>query len=672
MSTATFSRVHNWATEILQFADLNTEVNNILNNLNPLGVGAYSDTVGQMQKITNPGATGSESLATSLAGELERLRYSIKRMGGTGLTNWYDPPPTSLSSLVSSLGSALPNNYIVSGLTTGNSSQLAAFVPTGTADSVVLSVGNTSVPFTYFINAVQYSITSNVTVSSLTLAPTSNATAVVLDPVMSGQQWTQFLGQYGTQILVNSTAANIGSNVSNLAGQIAGYSVGNEYFIGKYNSTVGSIQNALRGGFITAGSTQAPAVTVGNNAVITLNKLTWLYATTAASVAVGYTNPTIAAAQPSSPAIGDYWFNLNQTANQWYTYNGTSWLPAGATLVGMCMQNTVNCVAARTFDPAKSYSDLSSLNLTYLSGTQIGANDRGAQVNVFGTTIGFDQTQPIWDITQNLDTGTVTSGTNYYFYLKENGAPWISQQVPTYRRGARGLYHPSEAYRCVAQAMTNTASAVTVPIRSFRAVPNDQLFMGDLLAYSFNTANNLRVSPANAYFVLPQNLRQATANANYIGGNYTAPGGNWQSITAVSLDPGVWELNAFGGTCLIATNISRYSVGLGIGLSSDSSFTAGVTGFNAVSFQNTSIYLVGGTASNSTVTTTLNSNCVVNIDNTYSSLVVPPVRVCVSTPATNYSLFAFFTNTGGGNASFLGSIATLTARRLDSQESSPV
>lgn len=47
----------------------------------------YSASVAQMQSQTDPGELGTESQATSLAGELERLRYALAELKGT--TYWY-------------------------------------------------------------------------------------------------------------------------------------------------------------------------------------------------------------------------------------------------------------------------------------------------------------------------------------------------------------------------------------------------------------------------------------------------------------------------------------------------------------------------------------------------------------------------------------------------------
>lgn len=53
----------------------------------PLQLDDYSVNVTQMQTATDPGGVGSESLATSLAGEIERLRFVLKQLGQGA--QWY-------------------------------------------------------------------------------------------------------------------------------------------------------------------------------------------------------------------------------------------------------------------------------------------------------------------------------------------------------------------------------------------------------------------------------------------------------------------------------------------------------------------------------------------------------------------------------------------------------
>src|SRR5713226_7497376 len=72
----------------LTAAIYNADHQNHVTNQNPLETGAYSDSVAQYKTQTNPGGVGTESLAGSLAGELERIRYVLSQLMGTSF--WYD------------------------------------------------------------------------------------------------------------------------------------------------------------------------------------------------------------------------------------------------------------------------------------------------------------------------------------------------------------------------------------------------------------------------------------------------------------------------------------------------------------------------------------------------------------------------------------------------------
>lgn len=94
---ANFSRLKTWTDdETLTNEDLNAEFDNMLSNFIPAGMDDYSSTVGQMQIQTNPGELGSEVPATSLAGELARIRWILSEI--TGNTYWYQSPAKSLAS----------------------------------------------------------------------------------------------------------------------------------------------------------------------------------------------------------------------------------------------------------------------------------------------------------------------------------------------------------------------------------------------------------------------------------------------------------------------------------------------------------------------------------------------------------------------------------------------
>lgn len=97
---ATFSRIKTWSSgETLTASDLNAEFNNVLNNLTPAGIDDYSATTTEMRALTDPYPGTVESQATSLQGELERLRYQILQIKNTlqptNITYWYQDLPTA-------------------------------------------------------------------------------------------------------------------------------------------------------------------------------------------------------------------------------------------------------------------------------------------------------------------------------------------------------------------------------------------------------------------------------------------------------------------------------------------------------------------------------------------------------------------------------------------------
>lgn len=118
---ATFSRVKTWnSTEDVTNTDLNAEFDNILNNLDPAGIDDYSTNTTQMQSTVDPGELGSESLAGSLAGEIERLRFMLGELKDGSATNWYESITTNLSQItVPSLNQYTYVNFL-SGSTTNS------------------------------------------------------------------------------------------------------------------------------------------------------------------------------------------------------------------------------------------------------------------------------------------------------------------------------------------------------------------------------------------------------------------------------------------------------------------------------------------------------------------------------------------------------------------------
>lgn len=80
---------------ILTAAIYNADHTNHITNHVPDQMDDYSATVGQMQTQTDPGESGSESQSSSLAGELERMRFMMAEI--TGKTYWYESPTNAIN-----------------------------------------------------------------------------------------------------------------------------------------------------------------------------------------------------------------------------------------------------------------------------------------------------------------------------------------------------------------------------------------------------------------------------------------------------------------------------------------------------------------------------------------------------------------------------------------------
>lgn len=79
--------------DVLSAADYVADHQQHIDNQTPQGTDDYSANVTQMRTTTTAGDVGSESLPTSLAGEIERLRFAIKQikdtMNGSAVAQWY-------------------------------------------------------------------------------------------------------------------------------------------------------------------------------------------------------------------------------------------------------------------------------------------------------------------------------------------------------------------------------------------------------------------------------------------------------------------------------------------------------------------------------------------------------------------------------------------------------
>lgn len=104
---------------ILTASIYNADHQNHVTNHTPQGLDDYSANVTQMRTTTDPGESASESLATSTAGEIERLRFAIfeaKKILDPSLTYWYESPSSSSGYAIANLAlsaSVATNNLTI-------------------------------------------------------------------------------------------------------------------------------------------------------------------------------------------------------------------------------------------------------------------------------------------------------------------------------------------------------------------------------------------------------------------------------------------------------------------------------------------------------------------------------------------------------------------------------
>lgn len=459
--SALFNRIKTWSgVEIIQNKDLNAEFDNILNNLALNLFSGWSANVTQMKIQTSPGGFGSESLSTNSSGEIERLRYQLAQIiGGTnGL--WYEAPILSISQINTIISGGVSPNRLISGRIKTSSKMPIHLVPAGTSPTVTLKAAITN--FVAFINGTQYTQTTDTFITSLQTAPTVNNTFVINDPNLGGGSSTKNVGDYISefQTLGNNIGilrdysiigTTTGSAITALIGKYAAFKVGSEYFIGFVKSAVTGaaceITKCFRGYFFNSSDNLINSIGINNSDTVTLMQLTWVYLRNDGVLQIAYSNPTYSGLQPASPTIGDYWYDLmNQ---QWKTWNGISWMVTNSILVGVCIQDSTNTVAARSFDMFRVYDDKNTLELDFFSVTEMRTKFYNNYVNIYGSVFLIDHDMGKWIEPTHYDASASASlDATYFLYMTEQAIPKISQIAPHRRFDLGGYYHPGESWRC--------------------------------------------------------------------------------------------------------------------------------------------------------------------------------------------------------------------------------
>tara|TARA_Y100000004_G_scaffold183002_1_gene230301 strand:- start:2121 stop:3947 length:1827 start_codon:yes stop_codon:yes gene_type:complete len=370
-----------------------------------------------------------------------------------------------------------PSNRIVSGSTRSTSNQPYFLKANGSAASVQIT-GNTT-NLVVDINGSAVTCSTDITISSLSVAPSSNNTALVNMSDAADQELTRYWGEPPNKFVLAQakeaehtyydyiTIDTVGSEISNLVGNYAAFKINDgsndEYFIA-YVESATKLSHIIRGAFLNNVGKPINRIKFANNDTITLMKLTWIFLQNDGTTTdVTYTNPVWSTDEPGSPATGDYWYDLG--ASQWKRYSGSAFVTINRTLLGVCFQDTSNCVGTRSLDFFYAPKDINKIDLEVVSNTNVKAKENFSMAWVYSNTVRFSYTAPEWNITTDLLSTTnndayasESASTYYYLYLKENGDRAISDIGPIYRQDLRGHYHPSNPYLCVGTVYNNASS----------------------------------------------------------------------------------------------------------------------------------------------------------------------------------------------------------------------
>lgn len=512
---ATFTRIKNWVKETLSHEDLNKEIDNILENLDPQGVGDYSENAAQMKLVTDPGTEGSESLPTSLAGEIERLRFMVQQI--TGETPWYASVGTNLKEVSNFIAAQATSDRIISARTTGNSPRAKFLIPGGN-DSVTLKASPED-PFVYSIGGNTYTLTEDVTLDGfLGSAETTTETIILPTGVTAGTP-EKYLGVGGYGLILNTSDANDGFAIVDYPG------------VFELKDALGNIEYAMRVPFrnLTWESPTEPpdanifydwsasdytqqVVFTGLNRKLgvlpddsfagqisvdtgtTIRGLTtrhlFIDAEGVLHVGVALNNEL---PRPSAITPGIYWRDPRSGA--WSRSNGTIWEVVPHVYVGFCAIDTDNsCVMAHSADiatPRVQAQDNCLKAVHFLGGGPSTAFDLHIMSN-------FSFAGNTFFAGSKLSLSATTG--SKFIYLKPDGS-LVEADLPPHdlRATLGGWFHPEEQWLCVAVPSFNDPFTVTTASDSPRRLNFSNFFdfddgiTGDLI-FGMSHASRMRTA----------------------------------------------------------------------------------------------------------------------------------------------------------------------------------
>ncbi len=500
--------------------------------------------------------------------------------------------PISTSSGGSDLALTDSRNYVLSGRTRASDDNTPIYLlPSGSTNTCTISASSTTLEV--LINGAATQFTSDVTITGLQSAPSSNNTCLVNDAGFTSQTFTSVI----REIPIDT----IGTEITALNGKVAGFSIGaTEYFLAVVDTTNSYLLIDRRGSFINSSGVAFQRQTIADNATITLMKTAWVFAeNTGTTGAVTYNNPYVSGTAPTSPSTGDYWYDLANS--EWKVWSGSAWNSSNRVLIGVVLINSSGvAVASRCIDFRKAFNNKNSLVLRKFNNGVLMSDSTYNEISVYGNYLSI--TNPIlWNMASDLGDGlSEASSTTYYFYLTHQGKPFITNLIPEWREDLQGAYHPYKSYRFVAECANDGSSNLGTPVNSAYGRMN-------LIT---STGTSYWLKPAGVKFI---KVRQCGAGS---GGSSASVHGN---------------AGGFLEKILNVSNISYAKCVVGAGSAGSSGAVGGNTTFTAYNI--TTLSCTGGSAAGTSPNTSTATGGDINLDGATSSN-----SISTGTPLSYYYL----------------------------------
>lgn len=322
------------------------------------------------------------------------------------------------------------------------------------ASGLSFTILGATTPLVYDVNGEIAEISADIVKSGLTGGPTTNNTCQVNDTSLTGQDRSRFLGENGTVIPVNNMQSELISKIGQFVAIFNNTT--SEIFYCRIASST-SLDHCSRGFFFDSTGAPLPAEVLSNNDTLRILTLGFVFAeNNGTTIDVTYANPVISGIEPSGPATGDYWYDLN--INTWKRYSGSSFAQINRTFIGFVATGLTSTFTRPEY-LGNAYRDTNTLDVLLQNVDIVQSEKDNFLISVDGQNKRFDFGFFEWDAVTDFESGVTRTGDrDYWLYITEDGKPQISDQKPYDVLGfLRGYYHPHNSWRAVASVYNNAS-----------------------------------------------------------------------------------------------------------------------------------------------------------------------------------------------------------------------